>query len=114
MIHRRKITKKNRPKTVAEAFNLFAQLNANLPNTGHGEDSLSQLRLCFMEAVNAFLKFHDTKHQDCKNEYDALKRILAESERHHKQALQLLGLGGDATIIQRIKFGLTIIFKGVR
>jgi hypothetical protein len=54
MIHKRKITKHKRPKTIQQAFALFREIACDLPTKPDPEMSQRQLQIAFEQAVEAY------------------------------------------------------------
>lgn len=112
MIRRRKVTAKNRPNTVAEAFDLYAQLSSELPTRNDPAQSVAQIRTTYIESVNQLTASFERRINVLSRQNADLKDQLNDFDDKLKNAKQLLDAmiadepGRKPSFWSRLRFAL--------
>lgn len=100
MIHRRLVTRRNKPTTPDEAFNLFAELSRKMPTTNDADTSLAQVRRVYLESIKHLLDYHAKHTSDLRRENADLRLLLDDGIASHTRADRSMGL------LSRLRFVL--------
>ena len=112
MIRRRKVTAKNRPNTVVEAFNLYAELSSKLRTTDDPEQSVAQIRTTYIESVNQLTASLEKRISVLSRQNADLKDQLNDFDDKLKNVNQLLDAiiadktGRKTSFWSRLRFAL--------